>query len=575
MHMINKITHLIRGNFFRITIVLLMVIYLYKIGSGTNNMSAHGHSAGSAGSLDLDTLGNGGETDRKFLELFLKNRVSGDKLIHELELKKQQSFLNGNYVGDVDGGDSRKDKLKAASKKLAEAMEKLKKIKNKPTPTSKPSVVTEDGKFDIRDLTYRNDRMDDATKLPDPYADENDDHANSKGDSSSNSLENNNNLTPTTDTRNKMSKPTSKSTLLNKKSSKTKGKKLLKVSNKITKTPKSHKDNTEKPDQKMMKIFADNKLRTNFTSKEEMVEYIARMNRVNNKPIFAYLNMRWNSGGSADYYKRDITTETPAGKNLCYNWTYNAADYTLVYKPSKWYQDEPCPLPVNETIKKIVLPNKGVVWKGCTRKTPSCSEAAFFDEEKGVRRNVPPCCRRHLLEMLGNIDRELTRRNITYTLTDGVVIGWYRNQKLVPYDADLDMYIDGTYYKTRIWDEVFGNLTKKYGYQYLQIEDYKFKLQYSAKNGLTVDIWPYFNIKLRTQYGLIKPGEWLTFVYHSGTTAMRVSEFFPPKRTTIEGVPCSVPRDVVHYLNLNFGPTPDHWMTELTCKKKKLYNCIN
>lgn len=322
------------------------------------------------------------------------------------------------------------------------------------------------------------------------------------------------------------------------------------------------------------------RLPSSFKSHKEMVAFMRKqgrklsLSRKNSRNKLVLLNQRWNSGGmDEDYYQRiDDVEKPPSGENECYDWTYDAAEYTVVYKPVKRYQDGNCSYPTNETVKRIITPNKKVVWKGCTRHK-ACHENAYYDVKRGLRRNVPPCCRDHLLEMLRNIDRELTLRNITYTVADGAVIGWYRNQKLVPYDRDIDMYVDGTYFKTRIWEEVFGNLTTKFGYDYEQTEDYKYRLRYSKINGLQVDIWPYFNIKLRTQYGELAPGEWITFVYHAGTTAMRVDEFFPPIRTTIEGVPCSVPRDTVKYLNKNYGPTPDHWLPELTCKTFKSYNC--
>ena len=327
------------------------------------------------------------------------------------------------------------------------------------------------------------------------------------------------------------------------------------------------------------------RLPTHFSSRQDLLKYINAQKLERRKESmkllkFVHLNMRWNSGNVAqDYYRRrNVKTDKEkaalAGlKNECYDWTYDAADYTLIYNPTKTFQREKCSYPTNETVKRIITPNKKVIWKGCTKRTPACSLRGHFDEKRNVRRNTPPCCRHHLLEMLGNIDRELTRHNITYTIADGAVIGWYRNGKLVPYDNDIDMYVDGTYFKTQTWDDVFKGLATKYGYEYKQTEDYKYRLRYSEVNGLQVDIWPYFNIKLRTHYGEVKPGEWVTFVYHSSTTAMRVNEFFPPIRTTIEGVPCNVPRDVVNYLNKNYGPTPDNWYPELTCKTIKSYRC--
>ena len=327
------------------------------------------------------------------------------------------------------------------------------------------------------------------------------------------------------------------------------------------------------------------KLRAKFSSREDLLKYInqQKLERQKEKlkpPQFAQLNMRWNWGsGSEDYYRRDdikSDKEKAALKGLtneCYDWTYDAADYTVIYKPTKKFQSENCSYPSNEIVKRIITPNQKVIWKGCTKNTSQCGQRAHFDTKRNLRRNTPPCCRHHLLEMLKNIDRELMRHNITYTLADGAVIGWYRNRKLVPYDTDLDMYVDGAYFKTQTWDNVFKGLAMKYGYDYEQTEEYKYRLRYSAVNGLQVDIWPYFNIKLRTHYGEVKPGEWLTFIYHSKTTAVRVNEIFPPKRTTIEGVPVNVPRDTINFLNKVYGPTPDDWLPELTCKTMKSYVC--
>ena len=644
MHLMNKITHLVRAKTFKLTIVIMLAIYLYKLGGGDENFPSR--DGGVGGSIDLESIGKGGDVDKYILKMLLNSKLSGDKLIRSLELKKRSSAAESEANDD---GENPTNKLKAAFQKFAKAVDNVKKIPTLAT-TNKLLPETKDENALKKYQTQQQEQMKndqeeihgfksktDAAALPDfisartnndrehhspPSEEFNIKYDEIEATESDNKYPNAkqilnllerksqtpDTLTPlaeskmNTENKNEQENENTRKRILPGRKSTTKWKVVSSSQRSISQTPSSSKNTKSTPkERKVIKRkaessqhdgdnrstnnpssrernvvqFVQHKLKTNFTSKAELVEYVAEMNRINNKPVFAYLNKRWNSGGNADYYKRVITTERPAGRHLCHNWTYNAADYTLVYEPNKWYQNETCPLPKNETIKKIVLPNKDVVWKGCTRKTASCSESPFFDEEKGFRRNVPPCCRHHLLEMLGNIDKELTLRNITYILTDGAVIGWYRNQKLVPYDADLDMYIDGAYFKTRVWDEVFGNLTTKYGYKYTKAEDFKFKLEYSAINGLTVDIWPYFNIKLRTQYGEVKPGEWLTFVYHSRTTAMRVNEFFPPKRTTIDGVPCNVPRDTVKYLNENYGPTPDRWLTELTCKQKRLYNCIS
>ena len=307
---------------------------------------------------------------------------------------------------------------------------------------------------------------------------------------------------------------------------------------------------------------------------EDYLKYISKLNSKPPELKFVYLNKEWNTGGGPeDYYKRVVSTPKPTGKYECYEWEYDAADFTLFYKPFKRFQNETCSYPKNETVKKIVMPNKEIVWKGCTQKTSACYDGARFDPIHNLRRNTPPCCRKHLLEMLKNIDAELTRRNVSYMLAAGAVIGWFRNGKLVPYDGDLDMFIDGNYFRTQIWDDIFDTLSKKFGYVYVKLEEYKAKLKFSKTNSLAVDIWPYYNIKLRTQYGENPPGEWLNLFYHTGSTAIRADRMVPPRRTKIEGVDTFIPRDPMNYLNKNYGPTPVQWLPEMTCKTSKQGNC--
>ena len=580
MHLINKLSHLFRTNLFKILIFILLVIYIYN--SSVDNSKVPLDKDIKLVLKDQESKSIGKLTKKELINILLKTKLTGDKLVRSL--KESSRGNNGNTNEDDSTSNAKNERF---IDKL------LKKLENNANPIINTPISHDVIAFKIKkDSSAENNQQTRQEHKKEEFEDEN---SVSKSDQT---LKNNRpgkyklhkdhrlltgNLRIKSDDKDLFVKIQKAPLKLKKLNSDYSSKSQVLTSLKSRKYSKTLSPTT-KPKEKAPAVvqtlgedkikFIMQKLPGNFTSKEELVEFIAKMNRINSEPIFSYLNKKWNSGGgNGDYFKRIITTSKPAGSTECHNWTYNAADYTLVYKPLKFYQNEPCPLPKGETVKKVVMPNKDIVWKGCTRKTSECSESPFFDTKHNVRRNVPPCCRDHLLEMLRNLDSELISRNITYTLTDGVVIGWYRNQKLVPYDADLDMYIDGTFFKTRVWDEVFGNLTAKYEYQYKKVEDYKFKLQYSLNNTLSIDIWPYFNIKLRTQYGEIAPGEWLTFVYHSGTTAIRMDEYFPPKRTTIEGVPCNVPRDTINYLNKNYGPTPEHWLPEMTCKTKNVYNC--
>lgn len=248
----------------------------------------------------------------------------------------------------------------------------------------------------------------------------------------------------------------------------------------------------------------------------------------------------------------------------CRDWIYNAADYTLQYFGKIKLQKELCDFPYDRTIKKIVNSDGTIKWTGCTNKTKTCRERARFDSVKSLRLNTPPCCRHHLLEMLKNLVTILRGYSIDYFLVFGGVIGWHRNGKMVPYDRDLDVIIDG-----KKWEKVWGilvQLNQKFGHIYHTPEYQKVQLQYSTINTLKIDIWPYHFIQED-----FKASE--VFVNHNSWQKVPYHVLFPPKKVTFDGVSyVSIPNKVEEYLNLTYGV--GKWEKELNCTRIVDKKCI-
>lgn len=149
---------------------------------------------------------------------------------------------------------------------------------------------------------------------------------------------------------------------------------------------------------------------------------------------------------------------------LCEKWMYDPAEMTLRYNKETHVTHDSCPFPCNETIKKIVSSRGKVMFKGCTQQTLKCRESAHYDTERKMRINTPPCCRKHLLQMLNHTTQLLRKHNVTHMLVYGGIIGWYRYKNIVPYDVDLDILVDSKHWKSPTMKIIYVALREKYGY---------------------------------------------------------------------------------------------------------------
>ena len=75
-------------------------------------------------------------------------------------------------------------------------------------------------------------------------------------------------------------------------------------------------------------------------------------------------------------------------------------------------------------------------YNGCTHYTKRCE---FW---KSKNKKIPPCCANHLYELLKFIDILLRKNNITYFIYWGTFLGALRHKGLIPWDTDIDIYIN-------------------------------------------------------------------------------------------------------------------------------------
>jgi hypothetical protein len=124
-------------------------------------------------------------------------------------------------------------------------------------------------------------------------------------------------------------------------------------------------------------------------------------------------------------------------------------------------------------------------FKGCTSLTKRCE---FWNKNNTM---IPPCCARKLNDLLKHIIKILKKYNIEYFAYWGTIIGAIRHGGIIPWDTDIDIYIsrnDSIKIKNNknIRNDLENNIHK-----IIFISDVEFKINYSKKNFLHVDIFIY------------------------------------------------------------------------------------
>ena len=218
-------------------------------------------------------------------------------------------------------------------------------------------------------------------------------------------------------------------------------------------------------------------------------------------------------------------------------------------------------------LKRISYTNGTTSNRGCTAQTKMCKEHAHFDKVLNVRIDTPPCCMHHILTVCENFSKELRKHDVLHSVIYGAVLGFVRNKKMTPYDHDLDLMVDGKFWRTNLFYKVVKDLDTLYGHK-VTYHGTRSKtnilIHYSSVNDNAVDVWPFYentkdNIRM------------ISIPHHNG---MRVpySTMFPAKLVEISGIKANFPNNSTSYVLKIYGE--EAIKNLLTCKTMDGANCL-
>lgn len=173
----------------------------------------------------------------------------------------------------------------------------------------------------------------------------------------------------------------------------------------------------------------------------------------------------------------------------------------------------------------------------CTQKTLRCN----FDKYN-KKKILPMCCYKNVRNMLHSMIYLLNKHKIIYFLDFGSLLGCVRNEKMIPYDNDVDISIlEKDHIKFMKMTTILKN--KKYMLKCIKKDKTFYKLYYSYINKLHIDI--HFrkldnNGYYYTQYSIRYWG-------------IHKDDLFPIKKATFENFRVSIPNNAKKYLEKGYG----------------------
>ena len=124
-------------------------------------------------------------------------------------------------------------------------------------------------------------------------------------------------------------------------------------------------------------------------------------------------------------------------------------------------------------------------YNACSKYTQRCQ---FWSHQNYI---IPPCCARHLKELLDYIIDLFNKHKITYFIYYGTLLGAVRHKGIIPWDTDIDIYIDN---ESQDKLKQLQDIIHKNTHYKLVIVDNKEKpsvLYYSKINKIHIDIYKY------------------------------------------------------------------------------------
>ena len=176
------------------------------------------------------------------------------------------------------------------------------------------------------------------------------------------------------------------------------------------------------------------------------------------------------------------------------------------------------------------------------------------DSDSPAAQIIHPCCRKHLLKLLKVVFKETLSLKLPLVLTGGGLIGWQRNGKLIPYDLDIDAWLEDKYWGTPEYYAMVQRLAAK-----------GFCVWYRSKTW--TKIWSSV-IGFDIFQSKVRDGR----LHYFGLNVAPVGDVYPANVTVLDGAEVLIPRRPVEYLNQLYGK--GKWEKPLRCTKVKERKCI-
>ena len=160
------------------------------------------------------------------------------------------------------------------------------------------------------------------------------------------------------------------------------------------------------------------------------------------------------------------------------------------------------------------------------------------------------------------VTTDLKANNISHVLFGGAILGYLRNRRFVPYDNDLDVWMDGKYWNTSLFAKIRRKWSSVDGINTMYFWGGGMLWVYYDKNiGNGVDIWPWYvrgpKLRMAKDYD-----------HHYDVPKELI---FPLVSTDFSGIQTYVPGNPEGYCEWQYGT---NWRQEKNCTKVERRKCI-
>ena len=137
-------------------------------------------------------------------------------------------------------------------------------------------------------------------------------------------------------------------------------------------------------------------------------------------------------------------------------------------------------------------------------------------------------------------------------LVGGGVLGWARNHQLIPYNQDLDLFINGSFWRSPDMMMFLESIKEKYGFNVVWYPKNlrSFSIDFSKINLNGIGLWSYN----------FKNGK-VVAAHHRNTWDYDIIN--PPRLVNFNGIKTYVPNKPIEYVEKYYGK----WRQEMQCKK--------